>query len=98
MYRYRFERDVPFEDVETSLLLALWAAESLYGETQVRLETAFAVDRRRRICVIDAGSPVGSDLNRLFAGFIHREFRGDDCRIERFNLEAGLTINAEVAA
>ena len=39
-YRYVFAPAAPPEEVEGSLLLALFAVESLHGEAQVRLDAA----------------------------------------------------------
>jgi hypothetical protein len=83
VYKYVFDRSVDMADVETSLLLALLAAESLHGESQVRLEAAHALDADARTCVIDAGGDVGRNLNRLFIGFVRREFGEDAFRVER---------------
>ena len=33
--------------------------------------------------MIDAGTPVGRDLNRLFVGFVGREFGADAFTVER---------------
>lgn len=85
LYRYTFEAGVSMEDIEASLLLALLAAESLHGEAQVRLDAAHFLDPGKRACVIDAGTPVGRDVNRLFAGFITREFGEDAFQVERVN-------------
>lgn len=84
-YRYRFASHVPFEDVEASLLLAFWAAESLYGEARVRLECGHALDVTKRTCMIDAGSEVGRDVNKLFLGFLRREFGPGCFRVEPVN-------------
>lgn len=83
VYRYKFAPTVPFEEAESSLVLAIMAAESLHGQTQVRLDAAHAVDADKRSCVIDASTPVGRDLNRLFIGFIGREFGQDSFDVER---------------
>jgi hypothetical protein len=83
LYRYSFPPHVPVEDIEATLLLALWGAESLHGESQVRLDAAHFLDPDRRACVIDAGTPVGRDVNRLFVGFVRREFGNDAFRVER---------------
>jgi hypothetical protein len=83
LYRYTFPPHVPVEEIEATLLLALWGAESLHGESQVRLDAAHFLDPDRRACVIDAGTPVGRDVNRLFVGFIGREFGSDAFRVER---------------
>lgn len=82
-YRYLFPPHVPLEDIEATLLLAIWGAESLHGESQVRLDAAHYFDRNRRACVIDGGTPVGRDLNRLFVGFVRREFGVDAFSVER---------------
>ena len=83
LYRYTFAAEVPHEDIAASLLLAIWATESLHGESQVRLDAAHAIDPDRRVCVIDAATPVGQDINRLFVGFLRREFGDDGFRVER---------------
>ena len=74
IYRYQFAPNVLFKEVESSLVLAIMAAESLHGQAQVRLDAAHAADADKRSCVIDASTPVGHDLNRLFIGFVSREF------------------------
>lgn len=83
LYRYAFTADVPIEDVEASLLLAVLATESLHGEAQTRLDAAHYFDLPKRACVIDAGTLVGRDLNRLFTGFLNREFGADAFDVER---------------
>lgn len=82
-YRYRFAKSVSLEEVESTLLLAIMGTESLHGEAQVRLEAAHFLDKGRRSCVIDAGTPVGRDINRLFVGFVNREFGVDAYSVER---------------
>ena len=83
IYRYTFLPAVALDEVEATLLLAIWGAESLHGESQVRLDAGHLLDRGRRACVIDAGTPVGQDVNRLFVGFLRREFDDDSFRVER---------------
>jgi len=85
VYRYTFKPNVPPEDLEASLLLAVLSAESLHGEAQVRLDAAHFFDQNRRACVIDSGTAVGRDHNRLFIGFLRREFGEDAFRVERLN-------------
>lgn len=81
-YRYVFQANVPLEEVESSMLLALMATESLHGETQVRLDASHYLDSDRRACVIDASTTVGRDLNRLFLGFLNREFGPDSFQVQ----------------
>lgn len=83
VYRYQFHEGAQVEDVEASLVLAILATESLHGEAQVRLDAAHAFDLEQRVCVIDAETPVGQDLNRLFVNFLRREFGEDAFQVER---------------
>jgi hypothetical protein len=83
LYRYTFSASVPTSEIECSLLLAIMATESLHGEAQVRLDAAHFFDADRRACAIEAGTAVGRDLNRLFVGFIRREFGEDTFQVER---------------
>jgi hypothetical protein len=83
VYRYRFLGPVPIEEVEVSLLLAVLGTESLHGESQTRLDAAHAFDAEQRRCVIEATTPVGRDLNRLFVGFLRREFGEEAFQVER---------------
>lgn len=83
LYRYRFAATVPIEEIEATLLLALLAVESLHGESQTRLDAAHHFDAEHRACVVDAGTAVGRDFNRLFVGFLRREFGEDVFRVER---------------
>ena len=85
IYRYNFVPALPLEDIEASLVLAIMSAESLHGEAQVRLDAAHFFDSDQRTCVIDASTPVGRDVNRLFVGFVSREFGEDAFRVERVN-------------
>ena len=85
VYRYSFTPPIPLEDVEASLLLAILSAESLHGETQVRLDAAHFFDPDQRACVIDANTPVGRDINRLFVGYLRREFGEDVFTVERLS-------------
>jgi hypothetical protein len=82
VYRYCFAPAVRFEEIEASLLLAIMATESLHGQTQVRLDAGHSLDAQRRILVIDAATAVGRDLNRLFIGFVSREFGQDSFQVE----------------
>lgn len=96
-YHYRFIPEVPLDEIEATLLLAVFAAESLHGEAQVRLDAVHHLDKEQRACTIDAGTPVGQDFNRLFIGFISREFGADAFQVERVTDKA-VARAAEVAA
>ncbi len=82
-YRYVFADGVAIANVESSLLMAILAAEALYSPVQVRLDAAHFFDSDRRMCVITAETEVGQDVSRLFASFVEREFGADAFTVER---------------
>jgi len=92
-YCYHFPEAAPMEEIELTFLLAAFGVESLHGEVQTRLHAGHALDCEQRTCVIDASTPVGRDLNRLFAGFLRREF-GDGC----FTVERLASARTDLAA
>ena len=65
IYRYAFVPDIDIDEVEASLVLAIFATESLHGESQTRLDAAHYFDNVMRKCVIDSSTAVGRDLNKL---------------------------------
>jgi hypothetical protein len=83
VYRFEFSEALPTEEIEATLTLAILATESLHGEAQVRLDAGHCLDREQRVCVIDAATTVGRDLNRLFVGFLNREFGEGAFRVAR---------------
>ena len=74
IYRFNFEKEVSFKDVEESLLLAVLAAECVHGRSVVRLDASFCMDEKKRSCVVDAGTEVGRHIACIFIGFLTREF------------------------
>jgi hypothetical protein len=83
IYRYTFTPTASSDDIEATLVLAILATDALHGEVQVRLDAAHFYDPEQRVCVIDAGTKVGRDFNRLFAGFIRHEFGEDAFEVQR---------------
>jgi len=73
-YRYHFAKDTDRREAEDTLLLALLAAEGLFGRCRVRMDSAWAVDESINVIVIDAGTLVGMTVNLIFTAFITAEF------------------------
>jgi hypothetical protein len=82
-YRYTIGSGVPIEEVEITLVLSIFGVEAIHGESQARLDAGHAFCAERRTVVIDAGTPVGRDLSKLFAGFLTKEFGAGSFRVER---------------
>jgi hypothetical protein len=82
-YRYTFQPEVPLGDVQETLIMAILAGEALHGSAQLRLDATYHFDPDLRSCVIDATTAVGLHLNRLFVGFLRREFGEASFTVER---------------
>ena len=74
IFRYRFDRKISPRDVEESLLLAVLAAEGLYGTARVEMDAACRIDKDTCHYVVDATTEVGRDVARIFTGFLIHEF------------------------
>jgi hypothetical protein len=83
IYRYQFTPEVPVQEVEETLHLAVLAAECLHGQSRVRLDASYCMDSEKRACVINAGTDVGRDIVRIFTGFAIREFGEDAFTVRR---------------
>ena len=82
VYRYRFDKEVPANDLEESLLLAVLAIQCLHGESRARLDARYCLNAGDRTCVIDASNDIGRDLNRVFTGFVSREFGDGSFKVD----------------
>ena len=56
------------------MLLAVLAAEGVFGEARVSLDCRYAIDESIRAIIVDAATPVGMLVNSIFVTFILREF------------------------
>ncbi|MCK4873630.1 MAG: hypothetical protein KAS72_12985 [Phycisphaerales bacterium] len=83
IYRYIFNETVPVEEAEATLHLAILAAESLFGESRVRMDASYTIDESSRVCVIDGSSEVGRSICRIFTGYLIREFGADGFTVRR---------------
>lgn len=83
VYKYSFEQDVPFASVKSSLAFALMAVESLVGEPEMVLNIAHSIDAAERSVEIAGRSRAGRLLNKLFVGFVIREFGSESFNVQR---------------
>jgi len=90
VHRYSFRPTVPAAEIESTLLLALLAAEGLHGQSGVRMDASYAFDAEKHACVIDSGTEVGRDICRIFGGFAAREFGDESFGVSRVEAAAGV--------
>ena len=82
-YRFSFSSSVPMDDVEDTLMVAVLAVESLVGRPALKLDASFRLDKRNRVCSVDAGTPAGKQIARIFAGMLVRELGENSFSVER---------------
>lgn len=75
-YSYRFQPDVNLDDVDSALLLAMFATESLHGQ-QAFLDHNLEFDRDERKLFVEARTDSQKDFNKVLVGFLRAEF-GDE--------------------
>jgi len=83
IHRYQFEPDVPIEEAEVSLAMAIIAAEALYGQPAVRLSLRYHLSEEKRACAIDGDNDVARDVILIFTQFLIREFGENSFRVTR---------------
>ena len=82
-YYYAFPPNTPIAEVGETLTLAVMAAESLHGRARVQLDAFFCLDEASRTCAIDAGTDVGRDIARIFAGYLAKTYGEQAFTVER---------------
>jgi hypothetical protein len=83
MNRLQFREDVPMEEVEAMLHLALLALESLHGDPQTRLQVALSFSTGNRECILDDSTSLGVELGCIFLGFVQAAFEPEAIRVDR---------------
>jgi hypothetical protein len=83
VYRYQFNKKVPLQEVEDSLMLAVLAAEGIHGRSRLQLDAKFLLDKGKKTCVIDAGNEVGIHIACIFTEFLSRQFGEQAFQVKR---------------
>lgn len=83
IYRFQFQRQVPLEKAESTLMLALIAAEALHGQPNVRLSVRYLFGEEKRACVIDGDSEIARQVVLIFTQFLIHEFGEDAFQVGR---------------
>ena len=82
-YKYQFREGIDPRDVEDTLLLAMLAAEGVFGEARVRLDCTYREDREARTLAVKAVTSVGQLVNAVFTAFAVKEFGRDGFTVRR---------------
>lgn len=80
---FKFDADIPIEDLIGTLFLSRIATESLHGTVLAQINIRTHINRRERRIAIDTDSVCGRDLAKLFTGFARKEYGWRKFTIER---------------
>jgi hypothetical protein len=79
--QFVFSPDVPVEDAEMTLHLAMFALEGLAGRVRVRLDAHYRVEPEGRSIVLASNNRVARMVVRVFTALLIREFGEDTFRV-----------------
>jgi hypothetical protein len=96
VFRFSLDGRVLLEDAETTLHLAMLAAEGLFGKPRVAMEFRYDLVREDHAIDVFSDSEVGTTVARIFAGLLLREIGDGGFRI--VNIESSGCRLQEVAA
>lgn len=82
-YRFEINPDVPLEEAELSIRLAMIALEGLFGHAGVSVDARYRLDEPDRAVVVDGSTRVGAALVRVFATLLSREFGDGSYTVRR---------------
>lgn len=82
LYRFAFTTPADMKEVEQTLLMAVLAVSCLHGPAAVRLDAGYTLDEERRVILVDASTPIGRDITRVFAGLCAHEYGDGSFRVE----------------
>jgi hypothetical protein len=85
LYRYQFNKKVPLQEVEDSLMLAVLAVEGIYGRSRLQLDANFLLNKGKRTCVVDTGTEVGIHIACIFTEFLSRQFGEQSFQVKRID-------------
>lgn len=84
-YRYTFTHDVHPIEIEDLLHLAILSATAIHGEAATLLDVRYLLNRDQLICTIDASTPIGREVNKLFTSYVTEEIGAEHLRIEHLS-------------
>ena len=83
LFRFKFQPEAVFAEVEDTLFLALSATEAMHGQSQTEIVLRYWSEPKNRAVIIDGSTPVGSTLACVFHDLIKKSVSPTDFRFER---------------
>jgi len=86
-YKFKFLSGQALQEAEKTLLLAMAAAEGLYGEARVRMDATYVVDKDLNTVAVDSSTDVGQDIASIFAAYVIKELGQAEFIVRRLSRE-----------
>ena len=83
IFKYTFTPEINIEEVESTLLLAVYAAEGLHGRSSVSMDMRYYANHEKRYCVVDATTDIGRNVCQIFTEYLTRELGYDSFQVRR---------------
>jgi hypothetical protein len=84
IFRYQLSSDLSLSQVSAAFEWAFTITEAIHGDVPVLLNGLYSTNADTRTWTIDATTPVGRSLSRLFTGLLRRDFGSHTFTVERF--------------
>ncbi|MEO0474352.1 MAG: hypothetical protein AAF085_00080 [Planctomycetota bacterium] len=73
-YRFRFDDQTDLDEAESTLHLAILAAEGLFGEALLRVRFSYRRDDDSRCLQVNGGNEISESVVRIFTSLAIKEF------------------------
>jgi hypothetical protein len=73
-YRFRFNSDTDLDEAESTLHLAILAAEGIFSEALLRMSFTYDRDDAERCLATNGGDEISETVVRIFTSFAIKEF------------------------
>ena len=83
LFRYKFQPEAEFAEVEDTLFLALSATEAMHGSSQTEIVLRYWSEPKNRAVIIDGSNAIGETLACVFHDLIKKSVAPTDFRLER---------------
>ena len=83
LYRFTFPEGTERALIEAQLAMAISSAEFAYGEPAVKLSARYYIAEDKPLCLLEASSPVGEHIVKVFTGFMTRGLGEESFCVER---------------
>ncbi len=88
IFKFTLDPKLDMDDAESTLHLALFSVEGLYGGARMRTEASYQRLIDEHAIFVDAATDVGRSLVQVFTNLLSREFGENAFRVERVEAEA----------